>query len=45
MFKNPPRPAFIKKPADEKEVIGQFKNAISSVGNKAPMLTRLVGKM
>jgi hypothetical protein len=45
MFKNPLRPAVIKKPAAEKEVIGQFKHATMGVGHKAPMLSRLVGKM
>lgn len=45
MFKNPSRPAFIKKPAAEKEVIGQFKHATSSVGHKAPVLSKLVGSM
>jgi len=46
MFKNPmPRPAMVKKPKDEKEFVGQFKSAVMSVGHKAPMLSRLVGKM
>jgi hypothetical protein len=46
MFKNPmPRPAMVKKPKDEKEMVGQFKSFVSSVGAKAPVLSRLVGKM
>ena len=45
MFKNPMRPSVIKKPKDEKEMVGQFKSAVSSVGVKAPVLSRLVGKM
>ena len=45
MFKNPMRPAVIKKPYAEKEVIGQFAHATNSIGHKAPMLSRLVGKM
>lgn len=46
MFKNPmPRPAVVKKPKDDKETVGQFKSAVSSVGVKAPVLSRLVGKM
>jgi hypothetical protein len=46
MFKKPmPRPAVVKKPKDEKEMVGQFKSAVVSVGSKAPVLSRLVGKM
>ena len=45
MFKNPLRPAVIKKPAAEKEMVGQFTHAITGVGHKAPVLSRLVGKM
>jgi hypothetical protein len=45
MFKNPMRPAVIKKPTAEKEIIGQFAHSSSGVGHKAPMLSRLVGKM
>lgn len=46
MFKTPmPRPAVVKKNPSEKEMVGQFHSAVVSVGHKAPMLTRLVGKM
>ena len=45
MFKNPMRPAVIKKPYAEKEMVGQFEHAGSGVGHKAPVLSRLVGKM
>lgn len=46
MFKTPmPRPAMVKKSPAEKEVVGQFHSAVMSVGHKAPILSRLVGKM
>lgn len=46
MFKTPmPRPAVIKKPSAEKEAVGQMHSAVVSIGHKAPMLSRLVGKM
>lgn len=46
MFKTPmPRPSVIKKSPAEKESVGQMHSAVMSVGHKAPMLSRLVGKM
>jgi hypothetical protein len=45
MFKTPMRPAVIKKPAAEKEMVGQMEHSNSSVGHKAPVLARLVGAM
>lgn len=46
MFKKPmlQQPAF-KKPKGEKEAVGQMQTAVISVGHKAPVLSRLVGKM
>ena len=44
MFKPPLRPSVIKHPA-EKEGVGQMQSAVVSIGHKAPMLSRLVGKM
>lgn len=45
MFKIPPRPAVVKKAPAEKEGVGQMHSAVVSVGNKSPVLSKLVGKM
>jgi hypothetical protein len=39
------RPAVVKKPKAEKEMVGQQETTNTSVGSKAPFLSRLVGKM
>lgn len=44
MFKPPLRPSVIKRPA-EKEGVGQMQSAVVAIGHKAPVLSRLVGKM
>lgn len=45
MFKPPLRPSAFKKRTAEKEAVGQMQSADVAVGNKAPVLSRLVGKM
>jgi len=45
MFKTPLRPAVVKKYPAEKEMVGQQEHSSNGVGHKAPMLSRLVGKM
>ena len=45
MFKAKPRPAVIRKPKAEMEMVGQQETNNVSVGNKAPFLSKVVGKM
>jgi hypothetical protein len=38
------RPAVVKKPKSEKEMVGQQESNNITVGRQAPFLSRLVGK-
>lgn len=45
MFKAKPRPAAFKKRESEMEKVGQQETNNVLVGNKAPFLSKVVGKM